>query len=294
MEADAWVGVPCAKQPDAFVRTVTMQKKFGTGYGGGHGRDCLPEFDQRIDALIQHMAGKDVPSVRYVNGQFVPDFRDPVCVAGGIDCRVKDIAEQNGEPSSMTIELSSTTRTVGDMRRFIEECYQMYRMNIQNQLGTSLYVFEQATEADARVNSMPGMKVFPPYIRFTRHPFRSTRTLDTIFHDQIDMLKRRLTHFMTNKDWYREKGIPHTLGILLHGVAGSGKTSIIKALANETQRHIVSVNLANVKTRAQLHSLFFDDNIRVACSDNPREDTYQIPIDRRLYVLEVRILGGMA
>lgn len=65
---------------------------------------------------------------------------------------------------------------------------------------------------------------------------------------------------------------------------------MIKAIANESDRHIINVNLSNVKTKTQLHSLFYDEEIRVApdASTGPgNDDVYTIPIHRRLYVLEV-------
>lgn len=204
------------------MRVVTLRKKFDAN-GRPNTHTQYAGDDQRLDALLQHMAGKDVPSVRYFNGQYIPDFKEPVLVADGIRCEVTDLAEMGGDLSALTIQLSSTTKTVGDIRRFVEDCHSMYRMNVQNRLGTSLYVFEQCTFDDTSTPVVPGVKqAMPPKLRFSRHPFTSSRTLDTVFHEKIDTVKHRLSHFMHNKDWYEAKGVPHTFGLLLHGVPGCG------------------------------------------------------------------------
>ena len=66
---------------------------------------------------------------------------------------------------------------------------------------------------------------------------------------------------------------------MFHGTPGSGKTSTIKAMANLTQRHIVSIPLKHVKTVEDLYRVFYSVSI------NKRE----VPIEKRIYVLGTKV-----
>lgn len=61
-------------------------------------------------------------------------------------------------------------------------------------------------------------------------------------------------------------------------------TSTVKAIANEGRRHIINVQLSEIKTKAQLQHLFFNDEIHVYNGMNTEK--YTIPISDRLYVIE--------
>ena len=66
------------------------------------------------------------------------------------------------------------------------------------------------------------------------------------------------------------------MGLLLHGVPGCGKTSTIKAIANYTQRHIVSVPLNRIKTSKQLLEIFYQEQL----------NHMNVPLSKRLYIIE--------
>merc|ERR1711902_10448 len=101
-------------------------------------------------------------------------------------------------------------------------------------------------------------------------------TFNNVFYPEKDDIVKRLDFFTNNKAWYKKRGIPYTMGFMFYGEPGCGKTSTIKAIANHTQRHIVSVPLNKIKTAKELLNVFY----------STRMNYVDIPLDKRLYVLE--------
>lgn len=64
---------------------------------------------------------------------------------------------------------------------------------------------------------------------------RRKRGLDTVFVDSAikARLVSRFKWFVGAEDWFAARGIPWKLGVVLHGPPGTGKTSLIHALASD-------------------------------------------------------------
>jgi chaperone BCS1 len=106
--------------------------------------------------------------------------------------------------------------------------------------------------------------------------FTSSKTFSNVFFSDKARILQQIEHFLTGEEFYRQRGIPWTLNILLYGVPGCGKTSFIKALSNMVKRHIVDVSLSAIKTTEDFRYVFNTELFK---------DTY-IPIDKRIIVLE--------
>ncbi len=193
--------------------------------------------------------------------------------------------------SHIKFKLYSKTIDVCDLRKYVDKLLREYLIDKQNRLGTDLYFFDHSPPPETNGMSMMAQdktrnRNLPTF--FTKNLFITNRTLNNVFFEQRQEVLDRVNFFMNRKDWYDEKGIPYTLGFMLHGAPGTGKTSCVKAIANMTKRHVVNINLGQIKTKDQLKKLFYDNRLEVMERSDigSQRQSYIIPIDQRLYVIE--------
>lgn len=114
----------------------------------------------------------------------------------------------------------------------------------------------------------------------TQYELKNKKTLDRVFIPEIGQIKELVDNFMNKEGPFKMKIFPYKLGWIFHGIPGSGKTSIAKALASYTNRHIVYVSFPNINTNAEMFQLF---NNPVIVADGK---THRYKIDDIIYVAD--------
>lgn len=212
-------------------------------------------------------------------------------IAPDIDFTLLDlqIDSDRGIVKKIKFKVSSVELDVCDLRDYIGTLVEEFLVAKRNNLGDKLFYFDQIIpSSDSGSNGGGQGNVRPGVVTFSKHLFVTNRNLDNVFHERSEELKQRVKFFLNEREWYDKRGIPHTIGFMFSGEKGTGKTSSIKAIARESNRHILNVNFASIKSAAQLKKLFYDERITVCENpDSPGSTVdYIIPINKRLYVLE--------
>ncbi len=93
---------------------------------------------------------------------------------------------------------------------------------------------------------------------------RNKRKFTTVImkNNKNNQIGDMLRHFNESEDWHVERGIPYKKTFLFYGPPGTGKTSMIKAIANELQRHIHYLNLSVIKNDNELIGLMSRINFK--------------------------------
>ena len=176
-----------------------------------------------------------------------------------IHCRVffnKESVESGAKKIVNTIELIqievfSYKKSLNGLIKYIDDITYNYIIKIQNIRLNKKYIYTYLglPKDDDRCSNK--------YSNWEECEFKSFRTFDNLFFDSKQKLLDKLDFYENNEDWYKKEGHPYTFGIGLTGPPGTGKTSIIKCIANKLNRHLIVIPLNKLKTQREFFRMFF-------------------------------------
>jgi hypothetical protein len=274
------------------VFSITMKRTYGS-----RTEDTNP-FVEKVDAVIEHLCNVNTSKHIMLDRRYILNTKEDIRVSPKITAKVHTVTnDEKGDLSLIELTLYSTQLNISSLREWVDELHQNYKYEKNNKLGNKKFFFNEipiepqrqmdvrSTEFGKNATESYNWATAPKHLTFSMNEFHTFKSFKNVFGDHVGELKERMDLFANHPEWYAERGIPHSLGILLHGVPGAGKTSTIKAIARDTGRHIFNLSLRPYTSQKQLLNLFYNENVCVH-TETGQSQTFSIPLNKRVYVIE--------
>lgn len=241
--------------------------------------------DDLVDSVIDFICQENETIFLKYTNDFKPSNHKEFKVTDTIKAKILSSAySEDGKLETFSFRIYSTVIKLDSLRKWVSDINELYQAEKENQLCNKRYFFREiATPPPKDYDGNYRLETSRRNLIFTMSEFETNKSLKNIFGPSIHEIKKRIDLF-NNVEWYKLRGLPRTLGLLLHGIPGTGKTSVIKAIAKDTNRHVISVKLSNYTTQEQLNQLFYKETLEV--NDGIKNETFKIPLKQRIYVFE--------
>ena len=193
-------------------------------------------------------AKMDVPS-RF----FLTATNRPFLIAPDIHCSInrREVEREQRDcltkVCTVTITLTSPRLNAAALSEYVDDVSKSYRLYCEDATRDKLFIYRYT-----------GVKKEDERSPWTEVEFESFRTFDNLFFEGKKEMLETVNRFRDGEEWYRKHGHPYTLGVGLHGPPGTGKSSLIKALANHLRRHIVEIPLGVIESEEEFYQAYFE------------------------------------
>jgi SpoVK/Ycf46/Vps4 family AAA+-type ATPase len=148
-----------------------------------------------------------------------------------------------------TLEVLSKTLNLNKLEKWIADQCNIYQQFLKQRISDKQMLFTVSWD-----NKHSSIEIedndWDCYASFDNTYFRNKKEIVS-----------KIDFFLNNEEWYKERGIPYNLGILLYGKPGGGKSRFIKQIINYTKRHALDIKLNDGFDFDALRHLIQNENI---------------------------------
>lgn len=139
-----------------------------------------------------------------------------------------DNPRDGGSASQIELITINTPAAIKNLKRFIKECANIER--------------EKRIKNTRKEVSAYGIAYSGRLARIYLPDFKK-RTFENTFipAKQEECIKSYLDKFISNRDWYMKNHVPYHFGFLLYGSGGTGKTTLVQAIADYINAELMVV-----------------------------------------------------
>jgi len=213
---------------------------------------------------------------------YIVNQTKPFQIVHNIYCIVnifeKDMESSTGSSKNNTIveiinvKIFSYTKTIDELKEFCNHITDRYINEVYNKRKDKKFIYS-LRKFDRDSDST--------LAKWDECEFISNKTFENgMFFEQKSELMQKLNFFINNREWYKKHGIPYSLGIGLHGPPGTGKTSIIKCIANKLNRHLIVISLNKINSAQEFSDCYYENTF------NEKNKRNSIIFDKKIIVLE--------